>query len=197
MIKRLISKMSARIFAGPTLSNNERWLELVVNYGDRSIEGMRRLRLWPALLKPLAVHLIPECRNLQAQVKEAWDFVSAEIQARHAKGDGAEYNDAIYWFEELAAGNRYNFGASQLMLAVVSIGTTADLITQALVDIMRHPKMIQPLREEITAALSEGGWKKTTLYNMKLLDSVLNESQRLKPNQICESTPQESHYSLA
>ncbi|KAF6825830.1 trichothecene c-8 hydroxylase cytochrome p450 monooxygenase [Colletotrichum plurivorum] len=186
-IKRVISKMSARIFVGPNLSKNERWVELVVNYGNSSIEGMRRLRLWPRLLKPLAVHLIPECRNLQAQVKEAWDFVSAEIQARHAKGDGAEYDDAIYWFEELAAGNRYNFGASQLMLAVVAIGTTADLITQALVDILRHPELIQPLRQEIIAAVSEGDWKKTSLHNMKLLDSVLNESQRLKPNQIYKS----------
>ncbi|KAF6795342.1 trichothecene c-8 hydroxylase cytochrome p450 monooxygenase [Colletotrichum musicola] len=144
-IKRVISKMSARIFVGPNLSNNERWLELVVNYGNNSIEGVRRLRLWPRVLKSLAVHLIPKCRNLQAQVKEAWDF---------------------------------------LMLAVVAMGTTVDLITQALVDTLRHPELIQPLREEAVAAISDGGWKKTLLYNMKLLDSVLNESQRLKPNQI-------------
>lgn len=176
--------MSGRIFAGPNLSNNERWLDLIVNYGDSSIEGMRKLRLWPTILKPLAVKFIPECKNLQAQVKEAWDLVAAEIQARHAKGGEAEYEDVIHWFEELAGGDRYNFGASQLMLAVVSIGTTSDLVTQTLIDILRHPELIQPLREEIVAAISEGGWKKTSLYNMKLLDSVLNESQRLKPNQI-------------
>ncbi|KAF4854169.1 Cytochrome P450 monooxygenase TRI1 [Colletotrichum siamense] len=184
LIIRLISKMSGRIFAGPNLSNNERWLDLIVNYGDNSIQGMRKLRLWPTILKPLAVKFIPECKNLQGQVKEAWDLVAAEIQARHAKGGEAEHEDAIHWFEELAGGDRYNFGASQLMLAVVSIGTTSDLITQTLIDILRHPELIQPLREEIVAAISEGGWKKTSLYNMKLLDSVLNESQRLKPNQI-------------
>ncbi|KAF9878635.1 trichothecene c-8 hydroxylase cytochrome p450 monooxygenase [Colletotrichum karsti] len=184
LITRLISKMSARIFAGPTLSKNERWIDLVVNYGDNSIQGMRKLRLWPSFLKPFAVNFIPECKNLQAQVKEAWDLVAGEIEARRAKNDGTEYNDAVHWFEELAGGDRYNFGASQLMLAVVSIGTTSDLIAQTLVDILRHPELIQPLREEIIACISEGGWQKTSLYNMKLLDSVLNESQRLKPNQI-------------
>ncbi|KAK1635076.1 cytochrome P450 [Colletotrichum phormii] len=155
-----------------------------VNYGENSVLGMRKLRLWPSFLKTLATNYIPECKDLKAQVKEAWDLVAAELEARHAKNDGKEYNDAIYWFEEHAAGKPYNFGASQLMLAVVSIGTTSDLITQAMVDILQHPELIGPLREEIVTCLEKEGWKKTALYNMKLLDSVLNESQRLKPNQI-------------
>ncbi|KAK1507634.1 hypothetical protein CTAM01_02746 [Colletotrichum tamarilloi] len=184
LIIRLISRMSARVFAGENLCRNERWLDLVVNYGENSVLGMRKLRLWPSFLKTMATNWIPECRDLKAQVKEAWDLVAAELEARHAKNDGKEYNDTIYWFEELAAGKPYNFGASQLMLAVVSIGTTSDLITQALVDIFQHPELIEPLREEITGCLEKEGWKKTALYNMKLLDSVLNESQRLKPNQI-------------
>ncbi|KAJ0305250.1 hypothetical protein COL516b_005482 [Colletotrichum fioriniae] len=184
LIIRLISRMSARVFVGENLCRNERWLDLVVNYGENSVLGMRKLRLWPSFLKTMATNWIPECRDLKAQVKEAWDLVAAELEARHVKNDGKEYNDTIYWFEELAAGKSYNFGASQLMLAVVSIGTTSDLITQALVDIFQHPELIEPLREEITACLEKEGWKKTALYNMKLLDSVLNESQRLKPNQI-------------
>ncbi|KXH42393.1 p450 monooxygenase [Colletotrichum salicis] len=145
---------------------------------------MRKLRLWPSFLKTLATNYILECKNLKAQVKEAWDLVAAELEARHANNDGKEYSDAIYWFEEHAAGKPYNFGASQLMLAVVSTGTTSDLITQAMVDILQHAELIGSLREEIVARLEKEGWKKTALYNMKLLDSVLNESQRLKPNQI-------------
>ncbi|KAF4778327.1 hypothetical protein HER10_EVM0003167 [Colletotrichum scovillei] len=184
LIIRLISRMSGRVFVGENLCRNERWLDLVINYGENSVLGMRKLRLWPSFLKTMATNWIPECRDLKAQVKEAWDLVAAELEARHAKNDGKEYNDTIYWFEELAAGKPYNFGASQLMLAVVSIGTTSDLIAQTLVDIFQHPELIEPLREEITACLEKEGWKKTALYNMKLLDSVLNESQRLKPNQI-------------
>ncbi|KAK1674683.1 cytochrome P450 [Colletotrichum godetiae] len=158
--------------------------DLIIRLISRIVLGMRKLRLWPSFLKTLATNYIPECKDLKAQVKEAWDLVAAELEARHAKNDGKEYNDAIYWFEEHAAGKPYNFGASQLMLAVVSIGTTSDLITQAMVDILQHPELIGPLREEIIACLEKEGWKKTALYNMKLLDSVLNESQRLKPNQI-------------
>ncbi|XP_044717952.1 cytochrome p450 domain-containing protein [Hirsutella rhossiliensis] len=44
-----------------------------------------------------------------------------------------------------------------------------------------HPELIEPLREEIIAVLSQSGWSKRSLYSLKLMDSVLKESQRMKP----------------
>jgi cytochrome P450 monooxygenase-1 len=41
--------------------------------------------------------------------------------------------------------------------------------------------MFGELRQEIVGALDKGGWKKTSLHGMKLLDSVIKESLRLKP----------------
>ncbi|KPM45297.1 hypothetical protein AK830_g1253 [Neonectria ditissima] len=46
------------------------------------------------------------------------------------------------------------------------------------------PQVIDDLRREIVAVIGEGGWKKTSLHNLKLMDSVLKESQRPKPHQI-------------
>ena len=51
-------------------------------------------------------------------------------------------------------------------------------------DLCRNPEIIGELRQEITKALRDGGWKKTSLYNMKLLDSVIKESLRVKPTGI-------------
>lgn len=46
-------------------------------------------------------------------------------------------------------------------------------------DCIEHD-LIQPLRDEVVQAYTEdGGWKKTTLYKLKLMDSVMKESQRL------------------
>lgn len=60
--------------------------------------------------------------------------------------------------------------------------TTTDLINQTMIQILLHPEIIKPLREEIIQVVAEqGGWKKQTLYNLKLMDSVIKESQRLKP----------------
>jgi len=69
----------------------------------------------------------------------------------------------------------------QLTLSFVAIHTTADMITQLMFDLAQNPELIQPLRDEVAAVLGTEGWKKTSLYKMKLLDSVLKECQRLRP----------------
>ena len=44
------------------------------------------------------------------------------------------------------------------------------------------------LRAEIIAVVKaeDRGWQKSTLYKLKLMDSVLKESQRLRPIRHCE-----------
>ncbi|EAW12444.1 cytochrome P450 [Aspergillus clavatus NRRL 1] len=105
-------------------------------------------------------------RRLAAQGKEAVPF-----------------DDAIEWFEQMAWSKNITYDPEivQLFLSTVAIYTTSDLLTVTLLDFARNPEIIEPLREEITAALEHGGWRKTSLTEMKLLDSVLKESLRLKP----------------
>jgi hypothetical protein len=55
------------------------------------------------------------------------------------------------------------------------------LATQVIYDLAQNPDIIGPLRKEIIEVLTEGGWKKSSLYNLKLMDSVIKETQRLKP----------------
>ena len=69
----------------------------------------------------------------------------------------------------------------QLSLSFAAIHTTTELVSQVMVDLCQNPEIIGELRQEMAKALGEGGWKKTSLYNMKLLDSVIKESLRLKP----------------
>ena len=64
---------------------------------------------------------------------------------------------------------------------MAAIHTTTDLLTETMQNIMLHPELVLELREEIVNVLSADGWKKTSLYNLKLLDSVIKESQRLRP----------------
>ena len=91
------------------------------------------------------------------------------------------FNDAIDWVEETAKGCAYDAAIVQLGYSLAAIHTTSDMITQVLFDLCEHSELIQPLRQEIVSVLSEDGWKKTSLYKLKLMDSVIKESQRLKP----------------
>lgn len=50
-----------------------------------------------------------------------------------------------------------------------------------MLDIVMHPEVVQPLREEIIAVVGAEGWQKTALYKLRLMDSFLKESQRMTP----------------
>lgn len=68
-----------------------------------------------------------------------------------------------------------------MVLSAGAIHTTSDLITQVMFNLAEHSDMFLPLRQEIISVLSTGGWKKTNLNRLVLLDSCIRETQRLKP----------------
>lgn len=176
--------MSSRIFVGDTLCRDQEWLDLVVKYGFASAHAAEQLRVLPSALRPFAVRLLPSCVELRAQVDQAEKYVARVLAARESSSSGVQYMDAIAGFKEIAKSKPYNAGASQLMLSVVAIMTTADLVTGVMTDLLEHPDMIEPLRNEISSVIGTEGLNKTSLSKLELVDSVLKESQRLKPAQI-------------
>ncbi|KAI8173288.1 Cytochrome P450 monooygenase 2, partial [Colletotrichum sp. SAR 10_65] len=90
-----------------------------------------------------------------------------------------EFFDAIDWADQEAAtrGVTYDPAIMQLMLAVAAIHTTADLVTEIVLQLALHPEYVAPLREEVIHILRSEGLKKSSLHNMKLLDSALKEAQ--------------------
>lgn len=92
------------------------------------------------------------------------------------------YDDAVAWAEEVAKGEYYDAVSVQLLFSMAAMHTTTDLLTQVILDLALHPEVVEPLREEIESVLrDEGGFTKTALHKMRLLDSVLKECQRMKP----------------
>lgn len=147
------------------------------------------LRLWPKFLRWFASWFLPSCQKLRAEVKETREIITPVIEQRRAKRAAlikagkplGKTFDAIEWIEECSKGRPYDPAIAQLILSLAAIHTTSDMITQVIYDICEHPDLIQPMREEIISVIQEDGWKKTALYKLKLMDSVLKESQRLKP----------------
>jgi cytochrome P450 len=67
-----------------------------------------------------------------------------------------------------------------LFLNFASLHTSSWTINHVLLDLAAYPEYQDPLKEEIELVLRQfGGWKKQALTQMKKLDSVLHESQRL------------------
>lgn len=107
-----------------------------------------------------------------------------------AKGEHLEFNDAVEWLEQTAQEKnfRYDAGTAQLSLSLLALHSSVDFFTQAILDIASNPELIEPLRAEIISVLGTDGWSKQSVFKLKLLDSVLKESQRLKPVALGAST---------
>lgn len=193
-----VSRLSSRVFLGEELCRDPAWLRITANYTTDAFRAAQELRLWPAFLRRIAVRFLPRCRVLRAEVSEASRLLNNVLEKRRLEKEAAvepkEYHDMIEWFEQVARGRKYDPAIMQLGMSFAAIHTTTDMITQLLFDLARNPELIEPLRREVVTVLSEGGWRKSSLYKLKLLDSVIKESQRMKPIGFGKSAPCLAHH---
>lgn len=190
----MIARVSSRVFLGLEICRNPKWQRITIDYTVDSFMAVVALKRYPQFLHRFVNWFLPQTRRLRAQVAEARSIIQPVIDKRAAAGwvhpgnaSGKRYTDAIQWMHDVfkSKGKNYDFAIGQLGLSLAAIHTTTDLLTQVIYDLCEHPEMIQPLREEISTVLGAEGWKRTALYKMKLLDSVIKESQRLKPPGLC------------
>ncbi|KAM3496736.1 hypothetical protein MY10362_009891 [Beauveria mimosiformis] len=112
----------------------------------------------------------------------------ARADAAAANVKYVESHDAMDWFATADPENLFEPATSQLALSFVVIQTTTDLLSETLFQISKHPNIIPDLREEIITIYRSDGWEKTAFYKMKLLDSVVKETQRFKPHALISMT---------
>ncbi|KAI1422433.1 putative cytochrome P450 monooxygenase [Xylaria sp. FL1777] len=188
-ILKIITRTTSRVFLGEKICRNKQWLETATAHAAGVFTAGYELRLWPAPLRPIIHWVLPKCRTARAQVKIAHDIIMPvvlERRAERAQMEAAgqtppEYNDALGWFEQATGGKDYDPIGAQLALSFSSIYTTADLVSQVLINLAQHPEVLEALREEVRTVVGQKGWQNDSLFNMKLLDSVMKETQRLKP----------------
>lgn len=193
---QIVARLSSRVFLGPELCRDPDWLRITIDFTVNVFVAVTAIKRWPKFMHPIVHWFLPESRKVRAQRAEARRIIQPVIDKRTREFDARlrnqnddkqsrssdKYTDAVQWMHELSDGAPYDAAIAQLGLSMAAIHTTTDLATQVLYDLCQHPELIEPLREEAINVLSDGGWKRTSLYKMKLMDSVLKESQRLKPS---------------
>ncbi|KXH40986.1 ent-kaurene oxidase [Colletotrichum nymphaeae SA-01] len=185
----LVARISSRVFLGDVGCRNPAWLNITKEFTVNSFMACVELRKYPPGIRHIVHWFLPECKTVRAQGQTARNIINDILRARQledqqrlARGLKPEVrNDAIEWFEQMAKGQSYDVGRAQIALAMAAVHTTTDLLAQTLFDIIGHPQIIPALRQEIVTVISQDGWEKTALYKLRLMDSVIKESQRIKP----------------
>ncbi|KAK2772265.1 ent-kaurene oxidase [Colletotrichum kahawae] len=185
----LVARISAGVFLGEEGCRNPGWLKITKEYTvDAFLAGVE-LRKYPPGIRHVVHWFMPQCKAVRAHLRTARNIINdvlharkVEDQQRLAQGlKPKARNDAVEWFAQMAKGRSYDAAIVQIALAMAAVHTTTDLLSQTLYDIMQHPEIIPALLEEIATVITQDGWEKTALYKLKLMDSVIKESQRIKP----------------
>jgi hypothetical protein len=183
---RIVSRVSSRIFMGEELCRDEEWVNVSGDYTLSAFATANLLRAYPRWARSFVHWFIPECRVLRRKLNDARRCLQPHLDRRNAikreaaaEGKQSPFDDSIEWFEKEYP--KHDPATEQIAISLVAYHTTSDLLMETLFNLCQHPELLKPLREEIVTVLSKEGLKKTSLNNLKLMDSVLKESQRLRP----------------
>ncbi|CAI7672189.1 unnamed protein product [Penicillium manginii] len=190
-IPYVVARLSTRAFLGETLANNKEWIDISVNYTIDAFNAARELRQWLTILRPVAQYFLTTTRKLRSHLSKGKMIIDAEIKRRHLAAESESESDneprlqdTLDWYEQLSksSGRPVNVSNGQIALSMAAIHTTSNLLTNVMYDLAAYPEYIQPLRDEILAVIAEDGClKKSSLLKLKLMDSVMKETQRVHP----------------
>lgn len=147
------------------------------------------MRVIPSFLQPILVWLLPAKWHLVRGWK-TWDrIVIPEVRRRLQEdgADAAQKGDLISWMVRDAKSpvERNERVLTHLSAAVIAGATysTANLTTEALVDLVAHPEVLEEVRAEIREKHAEigGRWDMAAMDSLYKLESVLKETSRLSP----------------
>lgn len=173
---------------GEEMCRDEDWIKASSEYTTAAFGHGDKLRAWPRSLRPLVHWFMPEAREVREKLNAARRAIKPLIEKREARKAEAVardekppvYNDSLEWFEQEYT-TAYDPAVAQITLSIVAIHTTSDLLQMTMFSIARHPELFTPLREEVIRVLGSQGLTKQALYELKLMDSVIKEAQRMKP----------------
>ncbi|KAK7935615.1 Cytochrome P450 monooxygenase ATR2 [Apiospora marii] len=185
---RVVAIVSGRIFLGPELCRREEYIYASTTYTVDLFKAVRKLKSWHSSLRPIAQYFIPELKTVFEHRRKARAFLSPIIQERkEAMKNGSDLpDDMLQWMMNKAEANGVSddqLAQLQLDLSLAAIHTTTMAVTDLLCDVVIRPDLVDELRAEIKRVLDDHDGVATThaLYEMKLLDSVMRESQRWNP----------------
>lgn len=186
---QLVPRLSSRVFLGKELCRNPHWLEIAKDYTMDAFICMQYLRALPAFVRPIAHCFLPISRKLRKTYRDGDRLIQPEVKRRieavreiqrTGKSPKKGTADLIGWIYEMASERNevVDYTAAQMGITMAATHTSAEALVKAMLDLVAHPELIEPLRAEMIQVIGNEGWSRNSLYNLRLLDSFLKESQR-------------------
>ncbi|KAF3761069.1 hypothetical protein M406DRAFT_24731, partial [Cryphonectria parasitica EP155] len=189
-VQHCVARQTSRIFLGPKLADDPEWQAISTSYATDVFRAVQRLNALPALLRPLLHWVLPECRRIRDEVRQARALINPEVERRldEIRRFGAPRRkvlDSVDWLVAAASAKRQplpDVGVMEIALAMASMNSTSRAVGYLLLDAACYPEYVQELRDEVVAVLAETGQiDKNMLFKLKKMDSFIRESLRIHP----------------
>ncbi|KAI6355514.1 hypothetical protein MCOR25_008160 [Pyricularia grisea] len=188
---RIVTIVSGWMFVGPEFCRTDEYMDLAAHYAADAFGGPVILQMFPKAMRRFVAPLVPPIRRVWKAHHRIAALLGPAIAARRNTDPDSQSipDDMLQWLIE----NSHQFpdeikedgdiARLQLSLSAVAIHTTALTATATLFDLAAEPQVMEDLREEIHRVLQEHDGKITSkmLFDLKLMDAVCKESQRLNP----------------
>ncbi|KAI1387289.1 cytochrome P450 [Hypoxylon trugodes] len=185
---RIVAIVSGALFIGEELCRSEEYIQASIGYTLDFIGAVENLKKWHRRWRWFGRYFTPEVDKLFSDRKKAHNFLRPIIEQRRAamKAGREMPDDALQWM--LNSVDKFgltdaDLAETQLGMSLAAIHTTTLTLTLIIYDLVIRPDVVNELREEIRTVTAAHNGVMTTqaLFEMKLLDSVMKESQRVNP----------------
>lgn len=195
---RITASATARLFVGPELCRDEKWLGTSIQYtidlvmAGRALRNKSTLRkYWDVFIRP-----IPEVKRIfdaqEYACKTLVPIIEERTQKLRADPKYKLPEDMISWVivesEEMERPIPPREQALEhLSLTLAGIHTQTVTLINAMFDLAGHPQYLDALREEIDPVFAREKSDGFSTANLAKLDSLIKESQRMHPTGYCKS----------
>lgn len=154
---RIVAKVSGRVFIGPELCHDERYLEAAVGYTVSVMEAQRAVERMNPWVRPIAAWRLQEVQKLAQMERDATAFLRPVVEARREKQRKGEEkdNDMLQWLMDSAdqgQGKQHGkwgedttttrkLARLQLAISFAAIHTTTLVTTHAVYSLAADPKL--------------------------------------------------------
>lgn len=185
-----VAILSGSVFIGADNCRDPEYVKYSILSAVIVHEASQKIRAWKPALRWLGQYLVPELREvtrLRERFRRIAEPVIRERRRRMQAGDASVPDDMLTWM--LAKADEWDQSDEQLaltemQLSMGAIQTSAMTTSAVLYELATRPEVVALLREEAREVLAAHGGRLATtraLYDLRLLDSVLKESQRVNP----------------
>jgi hypothetical protein len=202
---RIVGPVLGRMMVGAPLNRDKRWLSASIDHAIAVVVYSGWLRQFPAILRPVLAHLLPQKRAVDKSKREIVEAIRPIVEEELSnnkdewleKGASSERGRLVKWLlKRYKPEGNAQFSPSLVYrdhysLCFAAIHGPTFLLVQALIDLASYPQYLAPLREEIDRELAEAPfekWTSETVARLTFVDAFCKESARMNPQGVSKSS---------